>query len=230
MSALFDVLTETRAVARGVRTSVRRELSGTAALPAADTIRGEQIQSLVQQLFFRADSKSVKNVGVTAMEAGERASSLCLDVATTLAETNCHDVGLIDASFDSIALQQQLEIVAPARQVTCWPVAPHLWLVPRDSWRPATERLPITNENLERLREIAAEFDFSILYCGSTDRLASRAGEVCDGMVLVLTANATRRLAAAQVKDQLNRTNIPLLGTVLTERRFPVPGALYRTL
>jgi Mrp family chromosome partitioning ATPase len=48
--------------------------------------------------------------------------------------------------------------------------------------------------------------------------------------VLVLTANKTRRLVAAQIKDQLSKAQVPLLGTVLTERRFPVPQGLYRSL
>jgi len=48
--------------------------------------------------------------------------------------------------------------------------------------------------------------------------------------VLVLTANKTRRLVAAQIKDQLSKAKVPLLGTVLAERRFPVPQGLYRSL
>ena len=49
-------------------------------------------------------------------------------------------------------------------------------------------------------------------------------------LVLVLTANKTRRLVAAQIKDQLSKAQVPLLGTVLAERRFPVPKGLYRSL
>jgi len=48
--------------------------------------------------------------------------------------------------------------------------------------------------------------------------------------VLVLAANKTRRLVAAQIKDQLSKAQVPLLGTVLAERRFPVPRGLYRSL
>jgi len=50
------------------------------------------------------------------------------------------------------------------------------------------------------------------------------------GLVLVLTANKTRRLVAAQIKDQMSQARVPLLGTVLAERRFPVPQGLYRGL
>ena len=51
-----------------------------------------------------------------------------------------------------------------------------------------------------------------------------------DGLVLVLAANKTRRLVASQMKDQLSKAQVPVLGTVLTGRRFPVPQGLYRSL
>src|SRR5271170_3168738 len=35
-----------------------------------------------------------------------------------------------------------------------------------------------------------------------------------------------QRLVAAQIKDQLSKAQVPLLGTVLAERRFPVPQGL----
>jgi Mrp family chromosome partitioning ATPase len=74
------------------------------------------------------------------------------------------------------------------------------------------------------------EFDFAILCCPSILWLTTRIGRGCDGLVLVLTADKTRRLVAARMKDLLREAQIPLLGTVLTERRFPVPEALYRKL
>jgi Mrp family chromosome partitioning ATPase len=49
-------------------------------------------------------------------------------------------------------------------------------------------------------------------------------------MALVLTADKTRRLVAAQVKEQFTKAQIPLLGSILAERSFPVPQALYRNL
>jgi len=103
-------------------------------------------------------------------------------------------------------------------------------MVPRQSWLPDEGGQRITEQNLARLRELTAEFDFSILWCAPVSWLTLSIGQVCDGVVLVLTANKTRRLVAAQIKDQLNQAQVPLLGTVLTERRFPVPQGLYRSL
>jgi Mrp family chromosome partitioning ATPase len=103
-------------------------------------------------------------------------------------------------------------------------------MVPRQSWLPDAGGRRLTDHNLSRLRELTTEFDFSILWCAPVSWLTASIGQTCDGLVLVLTANKTRRLVAAQVKDQLNKAQVPLLGTVLAERRFPVPQGLYRSL
>lgn len=62
---------------------------------------------------------------------------------------------------------------------------------------------------------------------GDTDNLSSS----CDGTVLVLTANRTHREAALRAKECLERCPAPLLvGTVLDNRGFPIPEAIYRRL
>ena len=60
--------------------------------------------------------------------------------------------------------------------------------------------------------------------------LTARLSQTGNGLVVVLTANKTRRLVAARMQEQLRRARVTVLGTVLTERRFPVPPGLYRNL
>jgi Mrp family chromosome partitioning ATPase len=103
-------------------------------------------------------------------------------------------------------------------------------MVPRQSWLEETCGQRATDHAICKLHELTAEFDFSILWCAPASWLTASIGQACDGLVLVLTANKTRRLVAVQIKDQLNKAQIPLLGTVLAERRFPVPQGLYRSL
>ena len=196
----------------------------------ANSVHEEQIHAVVQQLFFGRESGLVRNVGFTSVEASSQTASLCLDVASVLAEGNGYDVGLIDASFGPTPLQHELEITAPENgEVTC-PVASRLWLAPRQSWWQQFGRKPMTDQDLSRLRDLMTAFDFSVLCCEPISWQTARIGQVCDGLVLVLTASKTRRLVAAQLRDQLSKARIPLLGTVLTERRFPVPQGLYRSL
>ncbi len=209
----------------GIREQGQRE-----AVSAADRVHDEQIQALVQQLFFRRESRPVRHVGFAPVEASTATAALCIEVARALAEEDEYDIGLIDTHSDPVLLQTQLQIPPPTLPLTTWPIGPRLWMVPRQSWLADARGRRVTDQNLWRLRELTAQFDFSILWCAAVSWLTASIGQACDGLVLVLAANKTRRLVAAQIKDQLSKAQVPLLGTVLAERRFPVPLGLYRSL
>jgi hypothetical protein len=230
MSTLREFLAETPAAAEQPRVTPIREQMHRKAVSPAVSVHDEQIHALVQQLFFRHESKPVRHVGFATVDASTESATLCLETARALAEEDRYDVGLIDAHPDSVPLQTQLKIPSPNHALTTWLIAPRLWMVPRQSWLPDTCGQRITDQNLSRLRDLTTEFDFSILWCAPVSWLTASIGQTCDGLVLVLTANKTRRLVAAQIKDQLSKAQVPLLGTVLAERRFPVPQGLYRSL
>lgn len=230
MSTLGDLLGTTPAAAGDRRTPVRTMMRAEAAGFPTTSIRDEQIHALVQQLFFRPESGLVRHVGFASVEASTQTAPLCLEVAGALAEEGRYDVGLIDASFQSVPLEQQLRIPVPVQGKVPWPVSPRLWVVPRKNWWCEAGLQPMADKNLEQLREFMKEFDFCILHCAPASWLTARVGQSCDGLVLVLAANKTRRLVAAQIKDRLRKAQVPLLGAVLAERRFPVPEGLYRSL
>ncbi|HYW37405.1 MAG TPA: hypothetical protein VE957_04765 [Terriglobales bacterium] len=230
MNTLLGLLAETPVTAEQPRVTPIREQIQRNAVSLAASVHDDQIHALVQQLFFRHESKPVRHVGFATVEAATATATLCLEVAKALAEEDRYDVGLIDAHPDSVLLQTQLQIPSPKRAEATWPIAPHLWMVPRQNWLPHACGQRITDKNLSRLRELTTEFDISILWCAPVSWLTASIGRACDGLVLVLTANKTRRLVASQVKDQLSKAHVPVLGTVLAERRFPVPQGLYRSL
>jgi Mrp family chromosome partitioning ATPase len=230
MNTLLGLLAETPSAAEQPRVTPIREQAQRPAVSPTASVNDEQIRALVQQLFFRRESKPVRRVGFLPIEASTETATLCLDVASALAEEDSYDVGLIDAHPDSVPLQTKLQIPSPNRGESSWPMAPRLWMVPRQSWLPDACGQRIAEQNLSRLRELTTEFDFSILWCAPASWLTASIGQTCDGLVLVLAANKTRRLVAAQIKDQLSKAQVPLLGTVLAERRFPVPQGLYRSL
>jgi len=229
VSTLREILTEIRAADQPCSAPIREQAQGKAAFRAA-SIGEEQIHALVQQLFFRHESAPVRQVGFAPVEASTATATLCFEVARNLTEEGRYDVGLIDAHSDPIPLQTQLEIPTPDQAPATWPIGPRLWMVPRQSWREDSGGQPATEQDLSRLRDLMAEFDFSILWCPPVSWLTVSIGRACDGLVLVLAANKTRRLVASQVKEQLSKAQVPLLGTVLAERRFPVPQGLYRSL
>jgi len=230
LNTLRELLAETLPVAEQPRpTPITKQVQQEAVSPRA-SVHDEQIHALVQQLFFRPESRPVRHVGFAAIEPSTATTTLCLDVGRALAAEGRYDVGLIDAHPDSVALETQLQIPSPNPAEATWPIAPRLWMVPRQSWLPDAGGRRLTDRNLSRLRELTTEFDFSILSCAPVSWLTASIIQACDGLVLVLTANKTRRLVAVQIKDQLSKAQVPLLGTVLAERRFPVPQGLYRNL
>jgi len=225
-----ELLTKRSAAADQPGDAPTREQAQRQGVSLIASVHDDQIHALVQQLFFRHESKPVRHVGFATVEASTETAMLCLEVAAALAEESKYDVGLIDAYPDSVPLETKLEIPSPNPAEATWLIAPRLWMVPRQSWLPEDSGQRITDQNLSRLRELTTEFDFSILWCAPVSWRMASIGQTCDGLVLVLAANKTRRLVAAQIKDQLSKAQVPLLGTVLAERRFPVPRGLYRSL
>jgi hypothetical protein len=228
MNGPLGLLDPTPAAAQPRVTPIREAASQV--LSPVASVQVDQIRALLQQLFYRHESDPIRHVGFAAAEPSEVTATLCLDVAKALAEEDGQEVGLIDACLDSLPLHTRLQIPSLSRPEVSWPIGPRLWMVPRQSWLPDSCRNRVTGGNLSRLRELTLEFNFSILCCDPVSWLTAGIGQACDGLVLLLNANKTRRLVAAQIKDQLSKAEVPLLGTVLAGRRFPVPQGLYRSL
>ena len=116
------------------RVTTIREAAVSPAATRSSSIYDEQIQALVQQLFFRQNPALVRHVGFAALESHTETAQLCLDVALALAESGPHDVGLIDARLQSEPLHTQLQIPVGSRADASWLIAPRLWLAPRRKW------------------------------------------------------------------------------------------------
>lgn len=54
--------------------------------------------------------------------------------------------------------------------------------------------------------------------------------QMCDGIVLVVRAHKTRWQAIEEARRRLHHVEANIFGTVLTQRRFFIPGWLYRML
>jgi capsular exopolysaccharide synthesis family protein len=59
---------------------------------------------------------------------------------------------------------------------------------------------------------------------------AARLASLCDGVVLVVEAERSRREVVQRVKEQLVESKASVLGVVINRRRFRIPGWLYRRL
>jgi Mrp family chromosome partitioning ATPase len=82
------------------------------------------------------------------------------------------------------------------------------------------------------LGEIRTEFEYSIVEGppATESNAATAMAQFADGIILVLSAHRTRRIMARRIKDALEASRARVLGTVLSDRIFPVPERLYRRL
>jgi succinoglycan biosynthesis transport protein ExoP len=83
-----------------------------------------------------------------------------------------------------------------------------------------------------RFGELRKEFDYVLIDAPPLNMYSEgfALGQLADGLVLVLEANATRRETATKVAERLNATEVKILGAVLNKRTFPIPESLYRRL
>lgn len=195
----------------------------------ATSVHDEQIRLLVQQLFSWDGDPQYRHVAFSTADPQTDIARMCLSVAQVLGEHGQHDVGLIDAGVESTRLALRIGTSAETGGGT-WELETRLWLVSREEWLEADLRGAVSAASLARLQAVSRQFDFSLLCCDPMSSLPARIGRVGNGLVLVLTANKTRRLVAQRMREQLRAAGVPLLGTVLASRQFPVPAALYRKL
>lgn len=211
--------------------SVHSSLPASISLPngngTCESLHDQQLQALVQQVYLEREPR-VRHVGFAALETGASVGPLCMQVASSLSQWGLKKVGLIDAQLRSGSLSSQLHLPVENETEPC-SLRPNLWCVSPGNWL-ASSCLQVWDSSLTRLRTTAMEFDCSVVCLDPISWLTARISQICDGLVLVITASRTRRLVAAQVRDQLKKARVTLLGTVLAERQLPVPEGLYRNL
>lgn len=229
MSTLAEYLHEPPPTVDELGTRVVSLPAVTTVSPTLVATEDEQVRALVERLYFRQETP-LRHIAFVAADSDTEIAPLCYAVAGVLAEEGSRDIGLIDASPRSQPLHIPLGIVPGGPFDATWQITTRLWLVPCQNWLDPAESHQASGRSLARLRDLTSEFDCSVVRCAPASWLATRLAQCCDGVVLVLTANKTRRVVATQISQLFQRARLPLLGTVLTARRFLVPERLYRSL
>jgi receptor protein-tyrosine kinase len=120
---------------------------------------------------------------------------------------------------------------APLRE-QCVKVGGNLWLAGPNILADNSRVLLPPVQLKERLAQLRDEFEYMLIdapgtsVCGDAQLLSM----VADAAILVIEANSTRRLTAQKAKDTLDAAGVRLLGTILHNRSFPIPGRLYNSL
>jgi hypothetical protein len=198
----------------------------------------EQIRGLVRQVFFSNLPRTVRHVMFTPAEAETDVRSICMRVGESLALETMGSIAILGRHPHLVAAEEigrtrmpgivDDNLGAPLRGAAVrW--RSNVWLVPN---RENDEDNVSATALHKYLAQIRSEFEYAILEgppaAGSNE--ATAMAQFADGVVLVLSAQRTRRATASQIKKMLEKSQARLLGTVLTDREFPLPERLYRRL
>jgi Mrp family chromosome partitioning ATPase len=206
----------------------------------------EETLRLVYKLFVTPDDRKRRVVLFAGVERDNGCAGICLRAAKMLAAMQPGPVCLVDANLRSPWLHElvgadrryglasaggfgQASVTAFARPL-CPNTTNSLWVLPSGSSESDPVTLLTPARVQPRLRELSTRFEHILICAPPADLHAESValGQAVDGVVLVVSANATRRDAVARVKSRFDDLGIPMLGVVLNDRTYPIPQSLYR--
>jgi hypothetical protein len=231
MSANANVLGTSEAVRPSAKpkTVLRSEKHPeTSSWNGADFAR-EQILGLVRRTFLAGPECKRRQIVFCPLEGHFEITNICALVAEILACETSGDVAFVEGPQAG-----EQSAFCPAYRLgikTCsTAMSTNMWRVPNY----AVSRAEKPNATLQWISFLAAlrqEFEYCVLLGpAATSSDAFLLGQLTDGIILVLGAHSTRRAAARNIKQTLQGVQSRILGTILTDRRFPVPELLYRRL
>ncbi len=190
----------------------------------------EQIRGLVRRIFF-ATGSPVKQVVFSAAEPQLDIGDICEQVGRALALETSAPVALVqrerlvEGDIVSARISMGPSIKSESPQV-----AKNLWRVARGNFGECGQG-SIGAEWLSHLAQLGNEFEYALIHGpAAVTSEAALLGQITDGIVLVLGAHTTRKATARKIKESLEAAHSRILGTVLSERRFPIPEKIYRRL
>lgn len=193
----------------------------------------EQIRGLVRQVFFANPGRPVRHVAVGTLDPETELRSLCRGVAESLASQTASSVAIV-GEYPRVVpapLAEERKDAAPVLPLhrIAHRCGTNLWLVPCGT---GPDQAGTSSALHSYLGQVRREFEYAVIQAplvGESDESIAKA-QIADGIILALSARYTRRATARQVKKTLEAAQARILGTVLCDRIFPMPEALYRRL
>ncbi len=200
---------------------------------------------LVHNIFL-LPADAPRSVAFGCVQPGDGSNSICLHAARVLAAQGRGSICLVDAnvSAPSLHLAFSLENRRGLAQVVAEPESvpmrtfaqqidgSNLWVLPVGSVNGNSQILINSDRLRQRFADLRAEFDYVLIDAPpinfSADSIAL--GRLCEGFVLVVQLNTTRREVARKAKESLEVAGVRVLGAVLNNRTYPIPRVLYRML
>ena len=209
-----------------------------------DGIAREEQVKLVERVFRSTDQNSPRMAVFAGLDGDVGCAPICARAGELLAARREGPVCVVDANFGLPSLHGYFGVegekglaeatmeAGPIQNFAQQIPEPDLWLMPCGK-AAANLRFPAMADGLRvRIAELRDTFRYVVIHSGPL-RLETSAmllSRWTDGVVLVVEANATRRDMARRTMENLATAGVNVLGTVLTNRTFPIPEAIYRRL
>ena len=220
------------------------EVSPSAPALQIDGMAREEVSKLVHRLFVLPGTEGPRHVVFTGVERGDGCTWICARVAEILASQIRSSVCVVDCNLRFPALHEQFGTEnhyglsdallgeGPIREYVRPLSRSNLWLVTCGASGANAEQLLSSDRMRRRMSELRAEFRYVLIDAGplNTCNDAMVLGGLTDGVVLVLKANFTRRDSTRETVQQLQASNVRVLGAVLNQRTFPIPERFYKRL
>ena len=199
-----------------------------------DDLAQEETLKLVQRVFLLQAGEVPRTVIFAGIDHGNGCSRVCARTAQVLAANTPGRVCIVDANLRSPSPKPLLEEPDPEYDNTRKGhrrIAENLWLATCDSLT-ANGGASTLDQMRVMIKDLRHEFEHVVINAPPVGLYSDAAllGQSADGLVLVLEANSTRRVAARKAKLALEASNVLVLGTVLNNRTFPIPEKIYRLL
>jgi hypothetical protein len=198
----------------------------------AEVFAREQIRCLVRRVFLGVEAQTVKQVVFSPAGPSSDVASICDQVGRALALETSADVAILVRDQDLKQLARfPRHVHTRTIKSSSTRIGINAWRVPEFDSPERPLESGLGRYWLARLAELRSEFEYVVIHgpvVGTSSEAASLA-ELADGIVLVLGAG-TRRAAVRRIKETLEAGRSRILGTVLSERAFPIPERIYRRL
>lgn len=247
MSTFVELLPRTPEdeVVEAETVEVQEEISAPAQPTAGWNVESyaeEQIRGLVRRIFLPGWPKPSRQVVFSAVDQRTDVSAICTQVGQVLSAQASGTACVVDANPHTVDANgagrgNGLGLASTQKKFgalrdSSFQLSSQLWLMPKDVFLGGHDGGFSVLWLRSRLAELRLEFDYTILQGppAGVGTAATLLGAQCDGIVLIVEANSTRRVTAQRVKEELYAANVRLLGTVLSERTFPIPQSIYSRL
>ena len=210
-------------------------------VPDTHVLSREELVKLVQTIFLLPDSQCPSVVLFAGVESSSGCSSICAGAAHALAANVAERVCVVDSNLrypslhlslgvgNSKGLSDALLCDEPISEFVIQPQGEGPWLLP--SGVKLSSRYGTVNSSrlATRIGELRQEFRYVLLDSPPVNVFsdAIALGQAADGVVLVISANTTKKDAARKARESLEIAGARCLGAVLNNRTYDIPQRIY---